>query len=123
MFVKSGKRRPGLGIVGSGGLALPEEMESEEDRRSRLRRLQDLLTALDGLRDDEIPPLPVLFRLSELGVKDPASQKPPVLRRRVLAIHRLYQERLPEERRVELRRGADKPIRDVPQDGAGAGTG
>jgi len=29
-----------------------EEMESEEDRRSRLRRLQDLMTALEGLRDD-----------------------------------------------------------------------
>jgi hypothetical protein len=87
-------------------------MESEEDRRSRLRRLQDLMTALEGLRDDEIPPLPVLFRLSELGVKDPASQRPPVLRRRVLAIHRLYQQRLPEERRVELRRGDDKPIED-----------
>jgi hypothetical protein len=100
-----------------------EEMESEEDRRSRLRRLQDLLTALEGVRDDEIPPLPVLFRLSELGVKDPASQKPPVLRRRVLAIHRLYQERLPEERRVELRRGTDKPIADNPEDESGASTG
>jgi hypothetical protein len=88
-------------------------MESEEDRRSRLRRLQDLMTVLDGLRDDEIPPLPVLFRLSELGVKDPASQKPPVLRRRVLAIHRLYQERLPEERRLELRRGSDRPMPEV----------
>jgi hypothetical protein len=92
------------------------EVETEEDRRSRLRRLQDLLTALEGLGDDEIPPLPILFRLSELGVKDPASQRPPVLRRRVLAIHRLYQMRLPEERRVELRRGGDKPIRD---EGAG----
>jgi hypothetical protein len=88
-------------------------MESEEDRRSRLRRLQDLMTVLDGLRDDEIPPLPVLFRLSELGVKDPASQRPPVLRRRVLAIHRLYQERLPEERRMELRRGSDKPMPQI----------
>ena len=88
------------------------EVETEEDRRSRLRRLQDLLTALEGLRDDEIPPLPILFRLSELGVKDPASQRPPVLRRRVLAIHRLYQMRLPEERRVEVRRGDDKPIKD-----------
>src|ERR1700730_17854256 len=96
----------------AGCLTMPEEVESEEDRRSRLRRLQDLVTALEGLRDDEIPPLPVLFRLSELGVKDPASQRPPVLRRRVLAIHRLYQERLPEERRVELRRGNDKPIED-----------
>jgi hypothetical protein len=89
------------------------KMESEEDRRSRLRRLQDLMTVLDGLRDDEIPPLPVLFRLSELGVKDPASQRPPVLRRRVLAIHRLYQERLPEERRLELRRGSDKPMPEI----------
>jgi hypothetical protein len=98
-------------------------MESEEERRSRLRRLQDLMTVLDGLRDDEIPPLPVLFRLSELGVKDPASQRPPVLRRRVLAIHRLYQERLPEERRVELRRGSDRPMPDIPADEAGASTG
>jgi len=96
-------------------------MESEEDRRSRLRRLQDLMTALDGIRDDEITPLPILFRLSELGVKDPASQKPPVLRRRVLAIHRLYQERLPAERRVELRRGSDKPMPDAPEDEAGTG--
>ena len=86
------------------------EMESEEDRRSRLRRLQDLITALDSLRDDEMPPLPILFRLSELGVKDPAGQRVPVLRRRVIAIHKLYQERLPEERRVKLRRGTDKEI-------------
>lgn len=86
------------------------EMESEEDRRSRLRRLQDLILALDSLRDDEMPPLPILFRLSELGVKDPAGQKVPVLRRRVIAIHLLYQERLPEERRISLRRGTDKPI-------------
>src|SRR3984893_5719497 len=105
----------------AGCLTMPEEVESEEDRRSRLRRLQDLMTALEGLRDDEIPPLPILFRLSELGVKDPASQKPPVLSRRVLAIHRLYQERLPEERRVELRRGGDKPMPDVPEDEAGTG--
>jgi hypothetical protein len=89
---------------------MPREMETEAERRSRLRRLQDVMTALEGLRDDEIPPLPVLFRLSELGVKDPASQKPPVLRRRVLAIHRLYEERLPEERRTALRRGTDKRI-------------
>jgi hypothetical protein len=122
MFVKS-RKACGPFVIARGGLALPEEMESEEDRRSRLRRLQDLMTALEGLRDDEIPPLPVLFRLSELGVKDPASQKPPVLRRRVLAIHRLYQERLPEERRVELRRGTDKPIPDVLTDEAGTGTG
>jgi hypothetical protein len=85
-------------------------METEEERRSRLRRLQDLMTALDSLRDDEMPPLPILFRLSELGVKDPAGQKVPVLRRRVLAIHRLYQERLPENRRTVLRRGTDKPV-------------
>jgi hypothetical protein len=85
-------------------------METEEDRRSRLRRLQDLILALDELRDDEMPPLPILFRLSELGVKDPAGQKVPVLRRRVLAIHRLYQERLPENRRTVLRRGTDKPL-------------
>ena len=85
-------------------------METEEERRSRLRRLQDLMTALDSLRDDEMPPLPVLFRLSELGVKDPAGQKVPVLRRRVLAIHRLYQERLPENRRTALRRGTDKEV-------------
>jgi hypothetical protein len=85
-------------------------METEEERRSRLRRLQDLMTALDSLRDDEMPPLPILFRLSELGVKDPAGQKVPVLRRRVLAIHRLYQERLPEDRRTELRRGSDRPL-------------
>jgi hypothetical protein len=85
-------------------------METEEERRSRLRRLQDLMTALDSLRDDEMPPLPILFRLSELGVKDPAGQKVPVLRRRVLAIHRLYQERLPENRRTVLRRGTDKAV-------------
>jgi hypothetical protein len=83
-------------------------IETEEERRSRLRRLQDLITALDSLQDDEMPPLPILFRLSELGVKDPAGQKVPVLRRRVLAIHRLYQERLPENRRLVLRRGTDK---------------
>ena len=85
------------------------EME-DDDRRSRLRRLQDLMTALDGLRDDEMPPLPILFRLSELGVKDPAAQKVPVLRRRVLAIYKLYQERLPENRRTVLRRGTDRPV-------------
>jgi len=85
-------------------------METEEERRSRLRRLQDLMTALDGLRDDAMPPLPILFRLSELGVKDPAGQKVPVLRRRVLAIHRLYQDRLPEDRREVLRRGTDREV-------------
>ena len=87
--------------------------ETEEERRSRLRRLQDLMTALDSLPDDAMPPLPILFRLSELGVKDPAGQKVPVLRRRVLAIHRLYQERLPENRRTLLRRGTDKPPQEL----------
>jgi len=57
-----------------------------------------------------MPPLPILFRLSELGVKDPAAQKVPVLRRRVLAIYRLYQERLPENRRTVLRRGTDRAV-------------
>src|SRR5438067_10916968 len=94
-------------------------METEEERRSRLRRLQDLMTALDSLRDDEMPPLPVLFRLSELGVKDPAGQRVPVLRRRVLAIHRLYQDRLTEERRVGLRRQGDRETpMDAPSSGA-----
>jgi hypothetical protein len=88
-------------------------METEEERRSRLRRLRDLMLALDELKDDEMPPLPILFRLSELGVKDPAGQKVPVLRRRVLAIHRLYQERLPENRRTVLRRGTDKPLEEI----------
>ena len=90
--------------------------EKDEDRRSRLRRLQDLMTALDALDDQEIPPLPVLFRLSELGVKDPAGQQVPVLRRRVLAIHRLYQERLPEDRREALRRGTDRPMSEEVED-------
>ena len=75
----------------------------------RHRRLEDLILALDALQDNEMPPLPVLFRLSELGVKDPAGQKVPVLRRRVLAIHKLYEDRLPEERRQGLRRGTDRP--------------
>jgi hypothetical protein len=96
-------------------------MESEEDRRSRLRRLQDLMTGLDSLRDDEMPPLPILFRLSELGVKDPAGQKVPVLRRRVLAILRLYQERLPENRRTVLRRGTDKPAEELESSNTTAG--
>lgn len=93
-------------------------MTEEDDRRSRLRRLQDVMTALDQLNDDEIPPLPVLFRLSELGVKDPAGQKVPVLRRRVLAIHRLYQDRLPEERREVLRRETDKSAPGLEEDRA-----
>jgi len=88
-------------------------MDTEEERRSRLRRLEDLMAALDALRDDEMPPLPVLFRLSELGVKDPAGQKVPVLRRRVMAIHRLYHERLPENRRAVLRRESDKPVEEL----------
>jgi len=87
--------------------------ETEQERRSRLRRLQDVMLALDELDDNEIPPLPVLFRLSELGVKDPAGQKVPVLRRRVLAIHRLYQDRLPENRRVALRREEDQSAPDL----------
>src|SRR5438309_7201568 len=88
-------------------------METEDERRSRLRRLEDLMTALEGLRDDEMPPLPILFRLSELGVKDPAGQKVPVLRRRVMAIHRLYHERPPENRRAALRRETDKPVDEL----------
>jgi hypothetical protein len=90
----------------------------ESERREHLRRLQDLMSALDTLGDNEMPPLPVLFRLSELGVKDPAGQKVPVLRRRVLAIHRLYQDRVTEERRVGFRRDGD---REHPMNGPAAG--
>lgn len=88
-------------------------METEDERRSRLRRIQDLMIALDELRDDEMPPLQILFRLSELGVKDPAGQKVPVLRRRVAAIYRLYQDRLTDERRHDLRRETDKPVEEL----------
>ena len=87
--------------------------ETEDERRSRLRRLQDLMVALDDLHDDEMPPLPILFRLSELGVKDPAGQKVPVLWRRVAAIYRLYQDRLTDERRTQLRRETDKPAEEL----------
>ena len=92
--------------------------DQEQERREHLRRLQDLMAVLDTLGDNEMPPLPVLFRLSELGVKDPAGQRVPVLRRRVLAIHRLYQDRLTEERRVGLRRQGD---RETPMDAPASG--
>jgi hypothetical protein len=77
----------------------------------RLRRLEDVMAALDQLADDEMPPLPVLFRLSELGIKDPAGQPLPVLKRRIMAIHLMYQDRFPVERRRTIRRGQpDHPL-------------
>ncbi len=71
----------------------------------RLRRLEDVMAALDQLAEDEMPPLPVLFRLSELGVKDPAGQSVTALKRRIMAIHLMYQGRFPVERRRTIRRG------------------
>lgn len=66
--------------------------EGEEDAPGRLRRLDDVLKALEDVPAGEMPPIRLLFRLSELGVKDPSSQSVEVLRRRVLAIKRLYTE-------------------------------
>ena len=81
----------------------------------RLRRLEDVMAALDELAEDEMPPLPVLFRLSELGVKDPAGQPVPILKRRIMAIHLMYQGRFPVERRRTIRRGQpDQPIAAEP---------
>lgn len=74
-------------------------MSSGEEEGGKLRRLDDVIGALDEIPAGAMPPLRLLFRLSELGVKDPSTQSVEVLRRRVLAIKRLYTERVDEERR------------------------
>lgn len=74
-------------------------MSDGEEEGGKLRRLDDVIDALDEIPAGAMPPLRLLFRLSELGVKDPSTQSVEVLRRRVLAIKRLYTERVDEERR------------------------
>lgn len=74
--------------------------EPEEDGHVKLRRLEDVISALEEVPDAAIPPIRVLFRLSELGIKDPSSLSVTVLRKRVQAIKRLYTERVEDERRA-----------------------
>jgi hypothetical protein len=72
----------------------------EEAGPNRLRRLEDVISALEDVPEGAMPPIRVLFRLSELGVKDPASLTVDVLRKRVQAIKRLYIDRVDDERRA-----------------------
>jgi hypothetical protein len=78
-----------------------------QERRERLRRVQDVRRALEGLKDHELPPLPLLSRLVELGIKDAAMERVSVLRRRLDAIEALYEGRF-IDRRSNARRLDDK---------------
>ena len=79
----------------------------DRDRRSRPRRLADIRRVLAELADDSMPPLSLLFRLSELGIRNPAGIAVPELRRRVDALNGLYEGRAAVERRHARRRRAD----------------
>jgi hypothetical protein len=80
---------------------------SFQERRERVRRVQDVRRALEGLKDHELPPLPLLSRLLELGIKDAAMERVSVLRRRLDAIEALYAGRF-VDRRTSGRRLDDK---------------
>jgi hypothetical protein len=88
-------------------MMVEETQQEERDRRERIRRLADVKRGLANLKDDELPPLPLLFRLSELGIRNAALERVSVLRRRVEALERLYDGRNPE-RRQGPRRDEDR---------------
>ena len=82
-----------------------ERLEKEE-RRGSLRRLDDLLQALESLNllDRTEVPQPVLERLREIGIANPEKHSVPVLIEKVWEAQTQYLVAVPVERRQYRRR-------------------
>lgn len=81
-------------------------MLGNPERRQQLRRLDDILEALEqlNLHDERIVPLVLLGRLHEVGVRDPEKLNVPQLIEAVWALQQPYLIQLLVDRRRRRRR-------------------
>jgi hypothetical protein len=81
-------------------------MLDKPERRQQLRRLDDILEALEqlNLREERTVPLPLLTRLHEIGVRDPENLAVPQLIEAVWALQQPYLIQLMVDRRRRRRR-------------------
>jgi hypothetical protein len=79
---------------------------AQPERRNALRRLDDILEALEqlNLHDERTVPLPLLTRLHEIGVREPESLQIPQLIEAVWALQQPYLIQLLVDRRRRRRR-------------------
>lgn len=77
-----------------------------DERRSRLRRLDDLLDALEALnlRDSRAVPDRLAERLRQEGITDPEARSIRDLIENVLRVEKEFMIKLPDDRRVAGRR-------------------
>jgi hypothetical protein len=91
----------------------------DDDRRMKLRRMDDLLDALEQLNLNDITVLPemVARRLVELGIEDPLDYAIPQLIEKVWAKQQPFLITLVTERRRRRRRRADADLAAAPAGG------
>lgn len=90
-------------------MQIPAPTLPHDERRNRLRRLDDVLEALEqmNLRDERaLDPL-LRQRLHEVGIEDPDRYNPTQLIERVWAVQQPYLVKMVVERRRRRRRSAD----------------
>jgi hypothetical protein len=80
-----------------------------QERRNNLRRLDDILEALEQLNLNEVKTLPDLLatRLVEIGIEDPRQQSIPHLIEKVWGVQQPFLITVVTERRRRRRRKAD----------------
>lgn len=84
-------------------------MLQPEERRNNLRRLDDILEALEQLNLNDVKTLPEVLatRLAEIGIESPASQSIPHLIEKVWAVQQPFLITVVTERRRRRRRKSD----------------
>ncbi len=84
-------------------------MLQPQERRNNLRRLDDILEALEQLNLNEVKTLPDLLakRLVEIGIEDPREQSIPHLIEKVWGVQQPFLITVVTERRRRRRRKAD----------------
>lgn len=84
-------------------------MLQPEERRNNLRRLDDILEALEQLNLNEVKTLPDLLatRLVEIGIENPRQQSIPHLIEKVWGVQQPYLITVVTERRRRRRRKSD----------------
>lgn len=87
------------------------------ERRQNLRRLDDILEALEqlNLREERVVPLPLLQRLHEVGVREPERHAVPQLIEAVWALQQPYLIQLLVDRRRRRRRKDAEAAAGSPQ--------
>lgn len=80
-----------------------------DDRRNRLRRLDDILEALEQMNLRDVAELPDILaeRLVEIGIDAPHQYSAPVLIEKVWGLQQPFLIAIPAERRRRRRRNGD----------------